>query len=99
MITGKRAKLVTYPRWRTLSMRSWELSDKKPCGTLAAARRHYRHGEKLCEACRQAERRDSQDRYWKGKRGDFRYPEGYTELRDHQRMAGEHSRWKVLPVG
>lgn len=26
-----------------------------PCGTLAAARRHYRAGESLCEACRHAQ--------------------------------------------
>lgn len=31
--------------------------DRKPCGTLAAARRHYRHGEPLDEACRRAEQR------------------------------------------
>ena len=29
--------------------------DVKPHGTPAAYRRHYRHGEKPCEACRQAE--------------------------------------------
>ena len=27
--------------------------DLKPHGTTAAARRHYRRGEKPCEACRQ----------------------------------------------
>lgn len=27
----------------------------KPCGTMAAARRHWRHGEELCDACRKAE--------------------------------------------
>lgn len=26
----------------------------KPCGTLGASSRHYRHGEPLDEACRQA---------------------------------------------
>lgn len=31
--------------------------DLKPCGTPAAARRHYRRGEPLCGACRNAERR------------------------------------------
>lgn len=29
-------------------------SDVRPHGTLAAYRRHYRHGEKPCESCRQA---------------------------------------------
>jgi hypothetical protein len=28
-----------------------------PCGTLSAARRHYRRGEKPCEACIAAQRR------------------------------------------
>ena len=32
----------------------WQL---KPHGTTAAYKRHYRRGEKPCEACRQAERR------------------------------------------
>lgn len=27
----------------------------KPCGTMAAARRHYRYGEQPCDACRAAE--------------------------------------------
>jgi hypothetical protein len=40
----------------------------QPHGTLAAARRHYRHGEKLCLDCKQAEKRDSQDRYQKNPR-------------------------------
>jgi hypothetical protein len=26
-------------------------SNLEPCGTLAAARRHRRHGERLCEKC------------------------------------------------
>jgi hypothetical protein len=29
----------------------------RPHGTPAAARRHYRRGERLCEDCKQAERR------------------------------------------
>jgi len=29
--------------------------ELKPCGTMAAARRHWRHGEELCEPCREAE--------------------------------------------
>ena len=31
-------------------------ADLKPCGTYAAARRHERAGEPLCEPCRQARR-------------------------------------------
>lgn len=37
-------------------------ADVKPCGTSAAYKRHYRHGEKPCEACRQANIRDTADR-------------------------------------
>jgi len=40
----------------------WQWPDVKPCGTLAACRRHYRRGEKPCESCRQAEQRRWQDR-------------------------------------
>jgi len=29
----------------------------RPCGTLAAYKRHYRHGETPCRACKQAWRR------------------------------------------
>ena len=38
-------------------------TDTRPHGTTAAYRRHYRHGGKPCEACRQAEAR-----YQAGKR-------------------------------
>lgn len=34
----------------------------KPCGTLAAARRHLRNGEKVCEACRAAEVQSRRDK-------------------------------------
>ena len=34
----------------------------RPCGTLAAWRRHYRHGETPCQACKQAWSRWWQDR-------------------------------------
>jgi hypothetical protein len=37
--------------------------DLKPCGTLAAYRRHHRRGERVCESCRQAHNRDKADRY------------------------------------
>ena len=35
--------------------------ELRPCGTPAAARRHYRRGEALCRSCKQAERRRWQD--------------------------------------
>jgi WhiB family redox-sensing transcriptional regulator len=37
-------------------------ADAKPHGTLAAYRRHLRHGETACESCLQALRRDWEDR-------------------------------------
>ena len=46
----------------TLGLRhpDWQL---RPHGTAAAARRHYRRGERLCESCRQYEiRRHAQRR-------------------------------------
>jgi hypothetical protein len=41
----------------------WRMNelDVRPHGTVAAARRHYRHGETPCESCRQAEHRAWQD--------------------------------------
>ena len=38
--------------------------DLKPCGTTAAARRHRRRGEEVCDSCRAAEKasRDDQAR-------------------------------------
>ena len=36
--------------------------ELKPCGTAAAARRHRRSGEPLCDACRQAERDQKNNR-------------------------------------
>lgn len=35
--------------------------DLRPCGTTAAYRRHQRHGEKPCAACKQAVARRRQD--------------------------------------
>jgi hypothetical protein len=37
-------------------------ADLKPCGTIAAYRRHHRRGELLDESCRQARARDKADR-------------------------------------
>ena len=34
---------------------AWPDEKRKPCGTSAAIRRHYRRGEPLCDACRLAE--------------------------------------------
>lgn len=36
----------------------------KPCGTRAAAARHRRHREPLCDACKAAERAREVARYW-----------------------------------
>lgn len=36
-------------------------SERKPCGTRAAAERHRRKGEPLCEPCREAERQYRRD--------------------------------------
>lgn len=36
--------------------------DLKPCGTVAAYRRHKRRGERVCESCAQARDRDAADR-------------------------------------
>ena len=35
--------------------------ELKPCGTTAAARRHHRKGEELCDLCREAHRQDMAD--------------------------------------
>jgi hypothetical protein len=35
----------------------------KPCGTTAAAQRHYKAGERPCEACAEAMRADARRRY------------------------------------
>jgi len=41
----------------------WRMNelDLQPHGTRSAYRRHYRHGEKPCESCRQAMARHWQD--------------------------------------
>ena len=43
-------------RWalRRDELRGGPPRDLQPCGTVAAARRHQRAGEPLCEACRTA---------------------------------------------
>lgn len=35
----------------------------QPCGTVAAARRHERHGEPVCDACRAALRAHNAEQY------------------------------------
>ena len=35
----------------------------KPCGTVAAARRHERYGEPVCDACRAALRQHNAEQY------------------------------------
>lgn len=37
--------------------------ELKPCGTLAAYRRHYLHGEKPCEPCAEANRAYQKELY------------------------------------
>jgi hypothetical protein len=37
------------------------MRDLKPCGTIAAYRRHLRHGEPPCESCLEAQRRANAD--------------------------------------
>lgn len=39
----------------------WTWPDVRPHGTVAAYRRHYRHGEEPCESCRQAKARAQAD--------------------------------------
>ena len=46
--------------------------ELKPCGTLAAARRHKRHKEAVCEPCRAAEAAYNKD-YWKTYRRPRRF--------------------------
>jgi hypothetical protein len=41
--------------------------ELRPCGTLAAYRRHLRRGEPVDESCRQAAVRDQQDRVATGR--------------------------------
>jgi cytidine deaminase len=43
------------------SVKGQRWGDVKPCGSTAAYRRHYRHGEKPCFACRQAWSRFRED--------------------------------------
>jgi hypothetical protein len=69
-ITGRRAKYSRHaaddctptpgrkPRPKSSGYR-W--ADVQPCGTVAAYRRHYRHGEKPCWSCRQARSRWAAD--------------------------------------
>jgi hypothetical protein len=48
----------------------------EPCGTPAAARRHYRNGEPVCDACKRANRIDKSIRTgsdpWDSTRGGGR---------------------------
>lgn len=45
-----------------MGLGQWHPGLLKPCGTPAAARRHQRRGEPLCETCRQAARREKAGR-------------------------------------
>ncbi len=63
----------------------------QPCGTPAAARRHYRRGEPLCEACAQAARRKRSGGRAGSQVADFReVRNGLPEFRPYvYRGAGE----------
>ena len=54
-------------------------ADVRPHGTLAAYRRHYRHGEQPCEDCRQANARACAER---APGANARRREQYRRLRD-----------------
>lgn len=56
--------------------------DLKPCGTIAAARRHQRHKEPLCEACEQAVRDE------KNARVQRRRDESQASVREAVKAAG-----------
>jgi hypothetical protein len=45
----------------------WWAPELRPCGTVAAYKRHQRRGERPCLSCRQAKARDWQDRKAAGK--------------------------------
>lgn len=55
----------------------WTWNDVRPHGTLAACRRHYRHGEQPCGSSRQAQSRYLQDSGYNARRR-----ENYRQLRD-----------------
>lgn len=38
-------------------------APSKPCGTVGAYFRHYRHGEKPCQACKEAHNAHIRDKY------------------------------------
>ena len=46
-----------------MSYRPWW--NLEPCGTVAAAKRHYRNGERPCQACREARNRANRSRSWR----------------------------------
>jgi len=48
----------------------------QPCGTSAAARRHYLNGEKPCDACRDAERERWRESKRKSKSADMPMAKG-----------------------
>lgn len=69
----------------------WRHADLKPCGTLAAYRRHLRHDEQPCESCLQAGRRDWEDR---SARHNAARRERYWQLREAGYSAREASSGK-----
>ncbi len=71
----------------------WDWAAVKPCGTLAAYRRHLRRGEPPCESCRQANSRANDDRD----------SDAYNRLRRERyaraRAAGKSSRYATAHSG
>lgn len=61
-----------WPKLATVSQ--WDLIGRQPCGTAAAYRRHRRHGEEPCTACRDADRRRKQPENPNGYRGSWYRP-------------------------
>jgi hypothetical protein len=60
-------------------------TNLRPCGTLAAFRRHQRRGEEPCEACRKASRASGNARQKALNRLAREYPQRFRELlRDEQ---------------
>lgn len=62
----------------------------QPCGTWAAVMRHYRHGEELDDACREARNEHMREIYWARKenlkeRGIKRRSEPNRRARPHDK--------------
>lgn len=88
---------MSYKRRRALSDTAREAAGQhknhagaQPCGTPAAYRRHYRLGEKPCDACRQAEARSKAD----SRRDSERRRERYARARAQGVSPREALAWR-----